>query len=92
MQALLSESELEQLIHTTVSAAVSKIKPIHFPAVMNKSQLANYLGKKKSTIDSYMKQGLPYRKEGKDYPEFYKPQIDEWIRERFAAIETEVVQ
>lgn len=88
----LTTDDLEQLIDKTVSVAVSKIKPDRVPPIMNKKQVAAYVDKPISTIERWMREGLPYRKEGKDYPEFYKPHIDKWISERFAHLETEVVQ
>jgi hypothetical protein len=92
MQIDIPAEQLEQLIEKTVSVAVSKIKPDRVPPIMSKKQVAAYLDKPISTIDRWMREGLPFRKEGKDYPEFYKPHVDKWISERFGAIESEVVQ
>jgi hypothetical protein len=78
-----SKPELEQLIETAVRVAVSKITPVHFPLLMNKKQVAEYLGKSISTVNSYMTEGMPYRKEGNEHPEFYKPDVDEWLKCRF---------
>ena len=51
---------------------------------MTKKQLCAYVDKPLSVINRWMTQGLPYRKEGKDYPEFYKPQVDKWLEDRFS--------
>lgn len=88
----LTKHDLEQLITKTVREAVSQLVPERVPPVMNKKQLAKYVDKPISTINRWMKEGLPYRKEGKDYPEFYKKDVDAWIDARFGQIETEVVQ
>ena len=92
MQALLSDAELEQLLERTVSLAVSKIQPYKVPPIMTKKQVAAYLDKPISAINRYMAQGMPYKKDGNDYPEFYKPHVDKWLSERFAHLESEVVQ
>lgn len=80
----LTVEEVEDLIQATVRATVTEIKPNHVPLLMDKSQVADYLGKTKATINRWMKQGLPYRKEGKEYPEFYRPLVDKWMEERFS--------
>ncbi len=82
----ISTDDLEQLIDRTVSAAVSKVKPIHFSSHMTKQQVADYLGKPVSTINRWMLDGMPYKKEGNERPEFYKPQIDRWLDERFQKV------
>jgi predicted DNA-binding transcriptional regulator AlpA len=82
--AILTKNDLEQIIHSTVSAAVLQIKPAHFPLIMTKKQVAEYLGKTPSTINRWMTEGLPFRKEGKEHPEFYKPEVDRWLSERFS--------
>lgn len=80
----ISNAELQRLIETTVSIALSKTK--HFPLIMTKKQVADYLGKPVSTINRWMREDLPYRKEGNEYPEFYKPDIDKWAYERFQKV------
>jgi hypothetical protein len=82
--AILTKNDLEQIIHSTVSAAVLQIKPAHFPLIMTKKQVAEYLDKPLSTINRWMTEGLPFRKEGKEHPEFYKPEVDRWLSERFS--------
>jgi len=50
----LTKHDLETLIQDTVRATVSKFtKPV--PPIMNKSQVAEYLGKSTATIDRYMR-------------------------------------
>ena len=90
--ALLSRQEIEGIIAQAVDKTVNaRVRPT--PLIMNKAQLCAYLDKPLSTINRWMKEGLPYRKEGKDYPEFYKPHVDEWLERRFSkAVESEVVQ
>jgi phage terminase Nu1 subunit (DNA packaging protein) len=79
------QTELKQLIETTVTIALSKSK--HFPSIMTKKQVADYLGKPTSTINRWMREGMPFRKEGNDYPEFYRPHVDKWLEERFGGIQ-----
>ncbi len=90
--ALLSRDAIEQIVVQVVQKTVSELKPERVPPVMTKKQVAAYLDKPISAIDRYMAQGMPYRKEGNDYPEFYKKDIDEWIEKRFQQIEMEVIQ
>lgn len=83
----LSTNELEQLIDKTVSLTVSKIQPHRVSPIMNKKQVAAYLDKPISAINRYMRLGLPYKKDGNDYPEFYKPDIDRWLHEYFQKVQ-----
>lgn len=80
-----SRTDLTELINDAVSRAVST-KP---PLVMTKKQLAAHLTKPISTINRWMSQGMPYRKEGNEYPEFYRPQIEKWLHERFQNLQRE---
>ena len=87
---LIPRSELEAMLNHALEKAVQRK---HVPSVMTKAQLCEYVDKPRSTIEKWMREGLPYRKEGKDYPEFYKPQVDKWLEQRFSNVqESEVVQ
>lgn len=59
------------------------MKPSRVSPIMTKKQVAAYLDKPISAINRYMRLGLPYKKDGNDYPEFYKPDIDRWLCEYF---------
>ena len=73
-------SELRTLIAEAVKDAV------RVPPLLTKAQVADYLGKSVPTIDRYMREGLPYRKIDGGHPEFYKPDIDRWLNERFQTV------
>lgn len=81
----LTKDDLQDLIQRTVTATVAKVST-RTPPIMTKAQVADYLGKSVPTVDRYMREGLPYRKEGKDHPEFYKKQVDRWLDERAQTI------
>lgn len=53
------------------------------PLVMNKKQLASYLDRPVSTINRWMGKGMPFTKEGKEYPEFYLPAVEKWLEAHF---------
>jgi hypothetical protein len=89
---LVTTDQLEHIIQTTVRETIRAVHPVHHPSIMNRKQLCAYLDKPLSTIKRYMREGMPYRKEGDDHPEFYKKDIDAWIEKRFQQIEMEVVQ
>jgi predicted DNA-binding transcriptional regulator AlpA len=86
------KDDLAEIIQTTVRETIARVQPVHHPSIMNRAQLRAYLGKPESTIKRYMREGMPYRKDGTDHPEFYKKDIDAWIEKRFQQIEMEVVQ
>jgi hypothetical protein len=90
--AVLSQSEIERIVETVVQKAVSKITPQHFPVIMTKKQVAEYLGRPVSTINRWMLEGMPFKKEGNEHPEFYRPDVDKWIAARFETVQSEVVQ
>ena len=77
----ISTEQFKSLIRDAVRATVSEIQS--HPPLMTKAQVASYLGKSVPTIDRYMREGMPFRKEGKGHPEFLKSDIDRWLRERF---------
>lgn len=87
-----NSAALRELVEDSIQLALSRAaKPP--PPIMTKAQVADYLGKSISTVNRYMKEGLPFRKVENDYPEFYKKDIDRWLEERFsAAQETEGIQ
>lgn len=81
---VLTTEDVESLIQKTVDATLSKLEKLHrVPPLMTKAQVAEYLGKSTATIDRYMREGLPFRKYDGGFPEFYRPDIDEWLRDRF---------
>jgi hypothetical protein len=86
------KDDLAEIIQTTVRETIAQVRPVHHPSIMNRKQLCAYLDKPLSTIKRYMREGMPYRKEDRDHPEFYKKDIDAWIEKRFQQIEMEVVQ
>lgn len=80
---VLTPDQLTEIVSDAVEVGVSRThKPP--PLVMSKQQLADHLDKPISTINRWMTQGLPYRKEGNEYPEFYRPQVERWLEERFS--------
>ena len=88
-----SKDELKELIETTVRATVSEFVNQRVPPVMTKKQLAKYLDKPISTIDRYMREGMPcFRADERSYPEFYPKAVDEWLANRHAQHNLEVVQ
>ena len=78
---LTSQQELKALIAEAVNDAV-RLHP-RTPPLLTKAQVADYLGKSVPTIDRYMREGMPFRKVDGGHPEFYKPDIDRWLNERF---------
>lgn len=78
--------DAEQLIRSTVLAVVSEYKSKPVPLVMTKRQLADYVDKPLSTINRWMKQGMPYTKEGNDYPVFWRPDVEVWLELRYKNI------
>lgn len=84
---VLTQDDIETLIQRTVDVTLSKFERLHrMPALMNKAQVADYLGKPVSTINRYMREGMPFRKVDNGYPEFYKDDIDRWLLERFQGL------
>lgn len=79
----LTKDDLERLIQKTVRVTVSEFTNNRIPPLMDKAQVADYLGKTPATINRYMREGMPFRKIDGGYPEFYKVDIDRWLRERF---------
>lgn len=80
---------IEQMIIKSVRTALPK--PV--PYTLTKKQLAEYVQKPISTIDRWMKQGMPFHKETEtSFPEFIKPEVDKWMEDRFSAQESEVIQ
>lgn len=75
----LPKSEIELIVRETIKA-IAPPRPV--PLVMTKKQLAEFVVKPISTIDRWMKQGMPFRKEGDEYPEFYRPAVEAWLYER----------
>lgn len=82
----LTQKDLERLIQKTVRDTVSEFTRNRVPPILNKAQVADYLGKTTATIDRYMREGMPFRKFDGGYPEFYKLDIDRWISERFQKV------
>ena len=80
---LVTRDELSSIIQEAVSAAVAP----RVPPVMNKKEIAAYLGKSVSWVDRWMKRGLPFEKyDEKSYPEFTKVEVDRWICEHFQKV------
>jgi len=71
----LSRADLDDAIRKAVEIVVAR------PAspYLNKKQLAARLEQSVSTINRLMKKGLPFEKDGKDYPEFYWPHVEAWL-------------
>ena len=83
----LTRPELERLIQQTVRVTVTEFTSNRIPPLMDKAQVAEYLGKTTATINRYMREGMPFRKIDGGYPEFYKFDIDRWLRERSKEIQ-----
>lgn len=79
MFAVIETTELEALIRRTVADALQRDR---VPPILTKAQVAEYLGKSIATINRYMREDMPFRKDGNGYPEFYKADIDRWIEWR----------
>lgn len=85
----LSRSDLDGMIRDAIDSVAKR--PVSY--VMTKKQLAVYLDQPISTINRWMKQGLPfYKVDETSYPEFYKPQVDKWLEDRFSQIENPVLR
>lgn len=82
----LTRDDIQKLIHETVRVTVSEFRRDKVPPILTKAQAADYLGKSVATINRYMREGLPFRKDGTGYPEFYKSELDRWINERIQTI------
>jgi predicted DNA-binding transcriptional regulator AlpA len=82
----LTRQDLTKLIQETVRVTVSEFRRDRVPPIMNKAQAADYLGKSVATINRYMREGMPFRKDGTGYPEFYRTELDRWINERIQTI------
>lgn len=81
---VLTTEDIETLIQRTVDATLSRLEKLHrVPPLMTKAQVAEYLGKSTATIDRLMREGLPFRKYDGGFPEFYRPDIDAWLHDRF---------
>lgn len=80
--SLLTQQDLEELIRETVRVTVHALARDRTPPIMTKAQVAAYLGKTPAVINRYMRDGMPFRKDGTGYPEFYKSEIDRWVDRR----------
>ena len=82
-----TRDEISGIIAETAQAVAEKLR-VYVPPVFTKKQVAAYLDKPISTVDRYMKEGLPYYKADENsYPEFSREQVDNWIRERFQKVQ-----
>ena len=82
-----TRDEISGIIAETAQAVADKLR-VYVPPVFTKKQVAAYLDKPISTVDRYMKEGLPYYKADENsYPEFSREQVDNWIRERFQKVQ-----
>jgi len=71
---ILTPSDFQTLLHELKKHVT---KPVEAP--MSKQQACEFLGVGMTTLDRYMKQGLPfYRPFGR--PVFYASQLNEWIK------------
>ena len=82
----ISESDLQSLLIEAARLGASEVAIKYFPPIMTKQEVAAYLGKSVPTIDRYMREGMPYRKEGNGHPEFHKGAVDRWLNERFQTV------
>jgi hypothetical protein len=82
---VLEKDELADLLRQAANLAVSKLRDDleskRTPELMSKEQLAVYLDVHISTIDRYMKKGIPIEHAG-DLPRFRKNSIDLWLKRK----------
>lgn len=79
----LDEHQLEIMLHRAAALAVAELRQdiernTH-PPLMDKAQLAVYLGCHLSTINRQMKRGMPFEMLG-DQPRYRKADIDLWLK------------
>lgn len=75
----LEESDIERIaLRSAELAAEIVLKRTHEPSLMTKRECAEYLRVSVSSVDRYIKEGLPCRKVG-GQPRFVKDDVDEWL-------------
>lgn len=81
--AVLEESEITELIRKAVALATTDLRDelerSRTPELMTKDRLAIYLECHVSSINRFMKNGLPFEMLG-DHPRFRKVDIDNWLK------------
>lgn len=80
---VLEEPELETLLKRVADLAVSNLRDdierTRTPELMDATQLAAYLTCNRSTINRYVKRGMPEERCG-DQPRYRKTSIDLWLQ------------
>jgi hypothetical protein len=81
--AVLEESQLQTIIRDAVKLATAELRDelerSRTPELMNKVQLTKYLDCHVSSINRFMKGGMPYEMLG-EHPRFRKADIDTWLK------------
>ena len=91
---VLTESELKEVIRLTALAVTADLRndlqAAQHPELMNRQQLAEYLGIDGSTVNRFMNKGMPVERLGTT-PRFRKADIDRWLKsnERFSHLQRE---
>lgn len=79
MYLQLEESDIERIALRSAEQAYEIIlKRTREPEIMTKKECADYLRVSVSTIDRFMKEGLPHRQVG-GHPRFIRSEIKEWM-------------
>lgn len=81
--AVLDETQLQEIIRQAVVLATKDLRDelqrLSTPEVMTKDRLAVYLECHVSSINRFMKAGMPYEMLG-EHPRFRKADIDDWLK------------
>lgn len=78
--AVLTQSQIEQIVNDAVNAAVERLRPhLATPSdVVDRAGLAKHFRVSESTISRWMKQGLPYDRPPGAHPRFRISSCDQW--------------
>lgn len=80
---VLEPVELDEMLRRAAELAVSKLRDdlerTRTPELMDAKQLAVYLNCNRSTINSYVKRGMPEERCG-DLPRYRKASVDLWLQ------------
>jgi hypothetical protein len=80
---VLDESEITEIVRHAVKLATAELldelERSRTPELMSKDRLAIYLDCHISSINRFMKAGMPYEMLG-DHPRFRKADIDLWLK------------
>jgi len=83
---VLEKNELAEMLRQAAQFAVSELRADllknQYPEVMDKKTLAKYLGRNISYINRKMNDGMPYVGGDREYPRFYRADVDNWLKSR----------